>query len=270
MTIIYNVKILSTTPCVDTHFHIFESRHAIKGARYSPAYSANLDQWWSLADAVGVTHGVLVQPSFLGTNNRLLLEGLAAYPGRLIGIAVIEPTISPQEMKELHALGVRGVRLNLVGGDHRLEHWRRSFSAWDRMISLGWHVEIHTDPGRLPDVLPKVPSALKVVVDHMAKPLKVHANDPTLQLLQRYGPNRVMVKLSGAYRQAGVDAKELAQALLCGLGASALLWGSDWPCTNHETYADYARLRQSLDDWVGDASVDDVLNRNPMRLYWEC
>ncbi|NCZ83440.1 MAG: hypothetical protein EBX64_09940 [Betaproteobacteria bacterium] len=104
----------------------------------------------------------------------------------------------------------------------------------------------------------------------MAKPLKVHANDPTLQLLQRYGPDRIMVKLSGAYRQAGVDAKELAQALLCGLGASALLWGSDWPCTNHETYADYARLRQSLDDWVGDASVDDVLNRNPMRLYWEC
>ncbi|NDA52871.1 MAG: hypothetical protein EBX66_10535, partial [Betaproteobacteria bacterium] len=87
MTIIYNVKIPSTTPCVDTHFHTFESRHAIKGARYSPAYSANLDQWWSLADAVGVTHGVLVQPSFLGTDNRLLLEGLAAYPGRLIGIA---------------------------------------------------------------------------------------------------------------------------------------------------------------------------------------
>ncbi|NBU67979.1 MAG: amidohydrolase, partial [Betaproteobacteria bacterium] len=114
----YNVKIFPTSPRVDTHFHIFESRQSIKGARYNPAYAATLDQWWSQAEAVGVTHGVLVQPSFLGTDNRLLLEGLAAYPGRLMGIAVVEPTISLQEMKELHALGVRGVRLNLVGGDH--------------------------------------------------------------------------------------------------------------------------------------------------------
>ena len=264
----YTMKTLPSIPCVDTHFHIFEAGKAIKGARYVPAYAATLDQWWALANAVGVTHGVLVQPSFLGTDNRLMLEGLAAYPGRLMGIAVVEPTISLEEMTEMHALGVRGVRLNLVGGDHCLEQSSRYTLFWDRMTLLGWHVEIHTDPGRLPDVLPKIPSEMKVVVDHMAKPLRANPSDPTLQLLRRYGPERVTVKLSGAYRQAGVDAQKLAEVLLGELGASALLWGSDWPCTNHENCADYPLLRRSLNRWVGDASVVEVMNLNPMRLYW--
>ena len=264
----YTMKTLPSTPCVDTHFHIFEAGKAIMGARYVPAYAATMEQWWALADAVGVTHGVLVQPSFLGTNNRLMLEGLAAYPGRLMGIAVVEPTISLEVMTEMHSLGVRGVRLNLVGGDHCVEQWSQSSSLWDRMASLGWHVEIHTDPGRLPDVLPKMPSDVKVVVDHMAKPLRANLSDPTLQLLRHYGPDRVTVKLSGAYRQAGVDAQDVAQVLLGELGPSALLWGSDWPCTNHENCADYSQLRERLDRWVGEASVDEIMNHNPMRLYW--
>ena len=262
------MKISSTTPYVDAHFHIFEAGKAIQGARYVPAYAAALDEWWSLASTVGVTHGVLVQPSFLGTDNRLMVQGLAKHPGLLMGIAVVEPTITLDELTEMHSLGVRGVRLNLVGGDHRLDPWCDHSFFWDRLISLGWHVEIHTDPGRLPDVLPKIPSDLRVVVDHMAKPLKVHVSDPTLQMLRHYGPNRVMVKLSGAYRQSGVDAQDLAQALLGDLGASALLWGSDWPCTNHENCADYSQLRQCLDHWVGEAAVNDVMNLNPMRLYW--
>jgi predicted TIM-barrel fold metal-dependent hydrolase len=197
-----------------------------------------------------------------------MLQGLAAYPGRLMGIAVVDPTISVEEMTEMHACGVRGVRLNLVGSDHHVEQQTQNPSFWDRMMSLDWHVEIHTDPGRLPDVLPKIPSGSRIVVDHMAKPLKAHPSDPTLRLLRRYGPDRVMVKLSGAYRQAGVDARDLAQVLLGELGASALLWGSDWPCTNHENCADYSRLRSSLDQWVGEGFVDEVISHNPLRLYW--
>lgn len=264
----YTMKTSPSPPRVDTHFHIFEAGKAITGARYVPAYAATLDRWWALASSAGVTHGVLVQPSFLGTDNRLMLEGLATNSGRLMGVAVVEPTITLEEMTEMHALGVRGVRLNLVGGDHCVEQWSQNPSFWDRMTSLGWHVEIHTDPGRLQDVLPNMPSGPKIVVDHMAKPLKGHSSDPTLQLLRRYGPERVMVKLSGAYRQAGVDAQTLAQVLLGELGPTALLWGSDWPCTNHENCADYSLLRRSLDQWVGEVAVDEIMNRNPMRLYW--
>ncbi len=264
----YSMKIPSSSPCVDTHFHIFESGVAIQGARYVPAYAATLDQWWALAGTAGVTHGVLIQPSFLGTDNRLMLQGLAAYPEQLVGVAVVEPTVSPQQLTEMHAVGVRGIRLNLVGGNHCVDDWSLNSVLWEHLIALGWHIEIHTDPGRLPDVLPKLPTGLRVVVDHMAKPLAALPSDPTLQILHRYGPDRVMVKLSGAYRQAGVDAVDLAQALLGELGSTALVWGSDWPCTNHESCADYPSLRSHLTRWVGDRHCDEIMRLNPMRLYW--
>jgi predicted TIM-barrel fold metal-dependent hydrolase len=264
----YSMNTPSSSPCVDTHFHIFDAGVAIQGARYVPAYAATLDQWWALAGAAGVTHGVLVQPSFLGTDNRLMLEGLAACPGRLVGIAVVEPTITAQELTQMHAVGVRGIRFNLVRGDHRLDDYNLNAVFWDYLIAQGWHVEIHTDPGRLPEVLPQLPTGLRVVVDHMAKPLQALPSDPTLQILHRYGEDRVMVKLSGAYRQAGADAGDLAQALLGELGSSALVWGSDWPCTNHERSADYPSLRSSLTRWVGEKHSDEIMSLNPMRLYW--
>ena len=255
-------------PRVDTHFHIFEASKAMVGARYVPAYTASLDRWRSLAGHEGITHGVLVQPSFLGTDNQQMLNALAAHRGCLLGIAVVEPTISLQAMRQMQRMGVRGIRLNLVGHDHRVDEWIQNTSFWDRMTVLDWHLQIHTDPGRLPDVLPQIPKGIRVVIDHMAKPLRATSSDPTLKLLSRRGADRVMVKLSGAYRQVGLDAEKLTQVLLGELGPTALIWGSDWPCTNHEDCADYSQLRKNLDQWVGESWVEQVLSLNPMRLYW--
>ena len=198
----------------------------------------------------------------------LFRSALAASQGHLRGIAVVEPSIPFEEMTRMHALGVRGIRFNLFGAKHNLAPWLQQAALWDQMTELGWHVELHTDPGRLPEVLPQLPSAIRVVVDHMSKPLKAHVSDPTIEMLRRDGSHRVMVKLSGAYRQAGIDAHELTQVLLGEMGPDALLWGSDWPCTNHEPYADYAALRASLDQWLGQGPVDQVVCHNPMRLYW--
>jgi predicted TIM-barrel fold metal-dependent hydrolase len=38
----------------------------------------------------------------------------------------------------------------------------------------------------------------------------------------------------------------MAHLLVQELGPSALLWGSDWPCTNFEAWADYQALYASL------------------------
>ena len=76
------------------------------------------------------------------------------------------------------------------------------------------------------------------------------------------------VKLSGAYRLGGVDATQLARLWLDALGPSALLWGSDWPCTNHEQCADYTALFAQLQTWVGSQHLDTLLWHNPDRLYW--
>ncbi len=64
---------------VDTHAHVFaRSLPVLPDARYVPGYDATIAQHLDLLDAHGVDCGVLVQPSFLGTDNRHLLTALAA------------------------------------------------------------------------------------------------------------------------------------------------------------------------------------------------
>jgi len=253
---------------VDTHFHVFHAGVAVKGARYVPQYTAALQDWMTLAQGVGVTRGVWVQPSFLGTDNSLMVHALQAHPDVLRGVAVVAADVHPDELKALHLSGVRGIRLNLSGITHDIPEWTRAERVWQAMHEFGWHLEVHTDPAALPSVLAQLPTDMPLVVDHMGKPSKATATDATVQaLVQRAQHVPTYIKLSGAYRLGDVDAASLAQIWLHEMGAHALLWGSDWPCTNHEALAHYATLFTALQAWVGLAHLDSVLNDNPARLY---
>jgi predicted TIM-barrel fold metal-dependent hydrolase len=66
-------------PAADCHAHVFSQRGPfIRDPRYRPDYEATLDAWRSPWAAAGVTHGVLVQPSFFGTDNGAMLAAIAA------------------------------------------------------------------------------------------------------------------------------------------------------------------------------------------------
>jgi predicted TIM-barrel fold metal-dependent hydrolase len=254
---------------VDTHFHVFHAGVALDGARYVPQYTAALQDWQALAQGVGVTRGVWVQPSFLGTDNSLMVSALEAHPDTLRGVAVVAADIHPDELKALHASGVRGIRLNLAGIEHNIPEWTRAEHVWQCLHHLGWHLEVHTDQGALPKVLAQLPTDMPLVVDHMAKPNDAKARDATVQALaQRAQQVPTHIKLSGEYRLGGVDAASLAHIWLHELGPQALLWGSDWPCTNHERLANYAGLFASLEAWVDAAHMETVLSHNPQRIYW--
>ncbi|MDO8768353.1 MAG: amidohydrolase family protein [Burkholderiaceae bacterium] len=261
---------------VDSHFHVFEARQAVADARYTPAYAATLPAWQSLAQAVGVTRGVLVQTSFMGTDNAFLLAHLAQYPDRLRGVAVVAPSASLDSLSALHAQGVRGIRLNLAGQSHDMSRWTSATALWDAVLQLGWHVELHTDSGALPQVLAALPLAVPLVVDHFGKPEKASLRDAAVVAVRQRsqtsdkGP-RLHVKLSAAYRlMQGLDPQAVAQLWLGELGPQALLWGSDWPCTNFEAQADYPQLHAALQDWLGQdsAAVEAARSGNPLRLYW--
>lgn len=256
---------------VDTHFHVFEAHQAQPGARYSPAYAAPLSAWQAAAGPLGVERGVLVQTSFMGTDNRLLLAQLAGQPQALRGVAVVAPSAGLDSLRALHAAGVRGIRLNLAGAAHDLGAWAAATRLWDALLALGWHLELHTDIGQLPVVLAQLPRQLPLVIDHMGKPEAVSVDDATVRAARtRSQTAAVHVKLSGAYRLGGRDAGALARLWLGELGPHALLWGSDWPCTNHEQLADYPVLLQSLHRWMQDeAAIDAALVGNPTRLYWD-
>ena len=254
---------------VDTHFHVFSAGDGLPQARYKPAYDAPLSAWEDLSQPLGVGLGVLVQTSFMGTDNRRLLDELASQPHSLRGVAVVAPDADPADLQRLHAAGVRGIRLNLAGVSHEIPEWRQADRLWSSLAELGWHLELHTDVGALPGVLQQLPGDLSLVVDHMAKPDAPTQSDPTVQaVVQRCRKASIHIKLSGAYRLGGRAPEQTARMWLQVLGVERLLWGSDWPHTNHEAVTSYGSCFNQLQDWVGEGAAQKVLTDNPLAVYW--
>ena len=256
-------------PAIDCHAHVFSS-HAPSAsqARYRPAYAASLEAWKDAWRANGVTHGVLVQPSFFGADNREMLAAIALAPDRLRGVAVVEPGIGDAALERLHSGGVRAVRLNLQSVDDYAVFSAAPWPAlFDRIAALGWHVETFVETGRAPELARALArTRIGIVFDHFANPAADAA--PTLDALRTLARDRqVWVKLSGPYRTVHADSGGLARRLIDALGPDRVVWGSDWPWTRHEAARDYAALRDAIVNWVGSDRVDAVLWDNAARLY---
>lgn len=262
-------------PACDCHFHVFSADESAADARYVPTYSAKLRDWETHAQDSGVQRGVVVQPSFLGTDNRQLLQALRQRPLTLRGVAVVAPTATEAELRELHKGGVRGVRLNLMGARDDVGALQAlPASWWSALMAVGMHLELHADAGRVAVLLPMVPQGLTVVLDHFAKPDRIDTQDDTVRAVgdRRHSPGATYVTLSGAYRQTAANrpiCRELALLWLEELSPDHLLWGSDWPCTNFETEADYAALIGVLRAWLPQtADHQAALAANAQTLYW--
>jgi len=157
---------------VDTHAHVFHRGLTFADTRrYAPAYDAPLDLYLQQLDQNGMTHGVLVQPSFLGTDNSYLVESIRTANGRLRGIAVVDPTISVNELSMLDKAGVVGIRLNLVGKrlpDLKTAEWTALLAGIRR---LDWQVEVQRNAGDLAVLVPPLlDNGVQVVLDHFALP----------------------------------------------------------------------------------------------------
>jgi len=257
---------------VDTHAHVFvRGLPLAEGRRYAPDHDATPGDYLGLLDAHGLTHGVLVQPSFLGTDNSHLLQALRDGGPRLRGVAVVDPDFDAAALDALAAAGIAGMRLNLMGlptPPLAEPGWR---ALLDHANRLGWHVEVHAPAARLPAILPPLLAAgCRVVVDHFGRPAGM---DELRHLLRHAGTGQVWVKLSAPYRNwpdaACTDAgREAARLLLAAFGPQRLMWGSDWPHTEHRDRADYASSRAWLDAWIDDPAIRRrILADTPLDLF---
>ncbi len=244
---------------VDTHGHVFtRALRMAEGRRYTPAYDAPTAAYLAMLDGNGISHGVLVQPSFLGTKNGYLLKALRQSPSRLRGIAVLSPRTSPEKLAALNRLGVVGVRLNLIGqptpslADSKTQTYLR------RLAEIGWLVELQVEALRLALLMPALMEAgVRVLVDHFGKPTPtLGVSCPGFRYLLGLGATgRVWVKLSGAYRNGTAKpgahvAASAASHLLHTFGSDRLVWGSDWPHTGYEELGRPDAARRALDQWV--------------------
>ncbi len=262
---------------IDCHAHVFRRDLPMPDRRRAPAgYDATIDDYLNTLDTHGMSHGVLVQPSFLGTDNSYLVAALRAHPDRLRGVVVVEPGIPVDELQALASAGAVGIRLNLIG----LPTPDFASTAWAGLLrqlhQMQWQVEVHQIAGKLEPVMdPLLAAGLNVVVDHFGRPDEVlGVDDPGFRYLLSTGRSRqVWVKLSGAYRNGGHGAGEATALAAVPLlkashGLDRLVWGSDWPHTLFEKSANYTTERNLLDAWLPDLHERDiVLGNTPRELF---
>ncbi|MFI0773370.1 amidohydrolase family protein [Streptomyces sp. NPDC021212] len=254
---------------VDTHAHVFtrEMRFA-PTRRYTPDYDATPDAYLELLDAHGLAAGVLVQPSFLGTDNSYLLDALGKAPQRLWGVAVIDPGTPRDELDRLARAGVCGIRLNLVGRpvpplDEAV--WQRLGRA---LAVRDLHLEVQARAEQWDALSPwllRWPG--KVVVDHLGLPLDTTLTHPGAQaLVSLLTADHVWVKASAPYRSAHVAASAMLHHVLETAGPARTLWGSDWPWTQHEEGRTYLGTLAWLTEQLSATEIAEVLCASPWRL----
>jgi predicted TIM-barrel fold metal-dependent hydrolase len=273
----------------DCHMHVFGDPAAYPPAAwraYDPT-PMTLGDYNAEAARMGFGRVVFVQPSAYGTDNSCMKDALRARPRDSRGVAVIDAATDDRELARLAALGVRGVRLNLVSNGipdvGAATAQLRETAA--RVKPLGWHIQIFALPSLLAGIAPVIADLdVDVVIDHMgAGDGKLAAARPGFSdVLALLKAGRAWVKVSGANRVsvaggAFEDAVPVIRALVEANPARAV-WGTDWPHIGpHKAGApttvvymphDNLALLRLLGLAVPDAAMcRQVLVDNPARLY---
>lgn len=256
----------------DCHMHIFDTRLPFAPGPVLTHTDASVEDYHLLQSRLRLERNVIVQPSSYGRDHRVLLRSLRAGKGLAKGVAVIDPSATPEELKVLRAHGVVGVRFNLVQAgatdESMLEHVARLVQP------LGWHVQLHLAPAdliRLADRLMALP--VPIVLDHFAR-LHVDASladevEATVTRMLR--STRVWLKLSAPYiASPRSSAYEDLDGFVRRLAAShldRLLWGTDWPHVTEADKPDDAVLMNLLPRWLSEDEILQALVRNPETLY---
>jgi predicted TIM-barrel fold metal-dependent hydrolase len=275
----------------DCHVHLFGpyAQYPLDPARVYTPDPALASDLLAMLDGAGVARAVLVQPSAYGTDNRCMLDAMATLPQRLRGVVVIGADAATAQLDRMHALGVRGVRLNLAsaGGKSGAETAQLVEEMAAKIAPLGWHLQMFVSLATIAAIAPMVRRLpVEVVFDHMglAQAARGIAQPGFSVLLDLLQGGRVWVKLSGTYRVSddlygNPQVTAVARALI-GANPDRVVWASDWPHIGvhphrvdgeppHAGYRriDYGRLLSALANWAEPADIERILVRNAESLY---
>jgi predicted TIM-barrel fold metal-dependent hydrolase len=238
--------------------------------------NATVADYRALQRRLGLTRNVVVHAAgAYGTDNGSMLDALAAFGPMARGIAVVDTNVSDAELRRMDALGVRGIRVNLVfAGGVTVEMIE---PLAHRIHELGWHLQLSMPAEatvQLKDVLPKLPTP--IVFDHIARiPPAPGVSHPAFKVvLGLIDRGRTWVKLSGAYllskvgpptyADTGAVARAFAQA-----APERMLWASNWPHpTEKAQKPNDAILFDLLAEWMPDEALRKrILVDNPEQVY---
>ena len=258
---------------VDCHAHVMSMDRPLSPERHSaPKRNVTVEEYLDVLDRHGISHGLLTQPSFYGSDNTLLLEGLATGDGRLRGTAIVDPQISAESLHDLKAAGICGVRLNWLRRPQLPDACSAAYQdLFLKLREAGLHVELFVEGDLLPSVLPHIRrSGVQVVLDHFGCPTAADGVNGAgfRHALDAVEAGDTWVKLSAPYRLGGARVQLYVDALLKAGGPQRLVWATDWPYVGHEDTITYAQCVEWLREWVPDDKVRTVILRDtPRELF---
>ena len=248
--------------------------------RYTPAFAPR-EQLEELHQLLGFQRCVVVHPGVFKEHD-VTLDVLRANPKRYRGVAVLRPSARDEVIDDMHAAGVRGVRIHLSGTKGPAVHTSRSgyddvLRLSPRLAKRGWHVQVSVETIYLQEWTPRLLElGMDLVIDHMGRPqVEAGVESPDFErLCELLRSGRAWCKLSGADRfsKTGTpydDAVPFARALIAA-NPDRVVWGSDWPHANHEvaTMPDDGVLVDLIPKYAPDAeSQQKLLVDNPAKLY---
>ncbi len=272
MSVASNAIDTSVAPGWDCHVHLFDRQATQLGDHYA-ARDARLSDIEALAATQGVGHLVLVQPSVYGHDNSLLLQALTHSAGRHRGVVVVDN--ADADFNAWHALGVRGVRINLVSPVGQPASPQTLLMALTPTLRvLNWHLQWYVQSQQLASLLPlQTRCGVPFVLDHLAgMHADLSADDAAWDALAALAAGGAWVKLSGWYRlRAQPPYLTLHRAIerVAQMFGDRLVWASDWPHTSFapDQMPSYASQWQPVVDVLGHKRAAALRNEAPLRLY---
>jgi predicted TIM-barrel fold metal-dependent hydrolase len=160
-------KLKAPANATDCHHHVYNAKYPVDPTATLRPADALVEDYRALQKRIGTTRNVLVQPSTYGTDNRAHLEALAAFGPTARMVAVVNDKVSPDELKQMHALGVRGIRFNLAQAGATTPEMMEPLAR--RINDLGWHIQINAPAAKIMEVMPILERvASPIVFDHLA------------------------------------------------------------------------------------------------------
>lgn len=224
----------------DAQFHVFgpRERYPVRPDAGYEMPHATFEEAMRMHRTLGITRGVIVQPTTYGTDNSAMLDALAlagpGYRGCTIGKTL--DTASEAELQRLHDAGVRGARFNFLRSLNMMPTPEALANSAARLRELGWYMKIQPgNEGILDAVALYEDLDIPVLIDHMGRPdLSEGLDGPTVRkVIELLGRGNFWLMLSNGHklsRQGAPwdDAVPLAQAYIQA-APDRVVWSTDWP-----------------------------------------
>jgi len=241
----------------DAHCHIIDNRYPIiPNQGYIPP-SFTLDEYRQQTIPLGITSGAIVSGSFHGYDQTYLRATLAQLGPRWVGITQVPFDISDQEILNLSAIGVRGLRFNIYRGRIDTVEDLRSLAIRVHDVAK-WHAEIYTDAAALKPHVSAISKLPQIVIDHMGM------NENGLPVLLDLVDAGAKVKLTG-FGRVNMNVPQAIERI-ASRNTNSLMFGTDLPSTRANRPFNPKDI-QLIKDVLGPKVSSKALWSNAVNLY---